>query len=353
MQYPSGLGYVPNFFGGGKSGFQDGDPTTGVQGTELQAAVFNDILGNLMKVLDTAGVAPTPNRYDDLLDAIRSVAVLFHGQCQLRFASTVAISLAPYGGRYLRINGKTYALAAGGLPIANTNVMVSGVAAQNLAASTVYLLFVKDNGAGVVIPDFWPVATGHVADTTAGNVGVEVRDAGAGVPDPTRTLIGMVATDGASHFVDFLTLSWFNRRDRVQRTNFSSNPTTSSNGVLVEPSSSIRNSFIVWAGEGVAYAFAGSATLSVGNDVAVSAVGFDGTTPEREGSIFEGFTGDTTGNAAFTGFKSGLSEGLHYATMLGMFGIAGGGGAGTATWQGGTSPAPANPPSVLQIKVRG
>jgi hypothetical protein len=313
MQYVSGEGVSPNYFGPGKGGFQDGDPTTGVGGTLAQSAFFNDLLGNVMHVLDAAGVAPTPGSLDDLKNAIGNIAILFHGQCQLRYVSNIALVLAPYGGAYVRIAGKTYALPAAGLAIANTNVMVSGVAAQNLVASTAYLVFLADDGAGHAVPDFWPVATGHMTDTTAGNIGVEVRLNGA-APDPTRTLIGLVATDAGAHFSDFMTLSWFNRRQKVQRTNFSTSRSTTS-GTVIEINSEIRNSFLAWAGEATDFRLNGEVQengASIGTGVIVG-VAFDGIVLEPSAAITP-VPGTSIG---ISDLKTGLAEGLHYATVVG------------------------------------
>jgi hypothetical protein len=346
MQYPSGPGTAANFFGAGQGGFQNGDPAAGTQGTEMDAEFFNDLLGNIMHVLAAGGVNPTANRLDDLKDAIGNLTVLFHGQCQLRYLSTIALVLAPYAGTYLRINGKTYALPPAGLAIANTNVMVGGVAAQNLAASTTYLLFACDDGAGHAIPDFWPVATGHTTDTTAGNIGVEVRLNGL-VPDPTRTLIGMVSTDGASHFSDFLTLSWFNRRPKLNRTNFSTGVSTGS-GSYVELSSTIRNAFLCWAGDVVDYRVTGWASNGSSSGLAMTGIGFDGTVPELEVAVFCGMhtSGEgsaTVGMANLSGAKAGLGEGQHYATLLGACAVSG------SSWTGGTT----NGGCLIDIMVRG
>lgn len=70
MQGVTGNGFVPNFFGPGLGGFQDGDADTGVLGTLLQSVLFNDILGNLLAIMSAAGIAPTAGRYADLADSI-------------------------------------------------------------------------------------------------------------------------------------------------------------------------------------------------------------------------------------------------------------------------------------------
>lgn len=315
MQGVSGPGNVPNFFGAGLGGFQDGDPASGIQGTELTADLFNDMLGNLLGILSAAGVTPTAGRYADLSDALRS---LMPSQFQLQYVSNAALALMPINavnGGFVRIAGKSYPIAAGGLAIANANVMVSGVPASNLANSTTYLVFVADDGAGHAVPDFWPVATGHVPDTTAGNIGVEVRKNGAGL-DNTRTLVGMVSTDGAAHFSDFLTLSWTNRRSKVNRTTYSAGRTTTSTTVI-EINSEIRNSFLVWAGDVVDWRLNGEIatgpTWGSPSTGVIAGVAFDSTTLEASAAISV-VPGSSMGAADM---KTGLTEGLHYATVVG------------------------------------
>lgn len=67
-------GAAPNTFGAGNAGFQNGDPATGTQGTELDAGYLNDLLGNLMNIMAVAGIAPTAGRLADLSDAIQGMA---------------------------------------------------------------------------------------------------------------------------------------------------------------------------------------------------------------------------------------------------------------------------------------
>ncbi|KIP14667.1 hypothetical protein KY49_731 [Burkholderia sp. MSHR3999] len=45
----------------------------GLDGTTPDADFFNDLLGNVLRVLQAAGVAPTPNRFDDLVNAINAL----------------------------------------------------------------------------------------------------------------------------------------------------------------------------------------------------------------------------------------------------------------------------------------
>lgn len=322
MQYvpPATPGVDPNHFGAGKGGFQDGDPTTGTQGTELTAALFNDLLGNLMAVVEAAGIVATPGRTADLPDSIKTLNQI-HGQCVLRLVSNVALVLAPYGGNIIRCNGRAYQIPAGGVAIPSTNVEISGVPNGNLAASTVYLVYVKDDGTntGVLVPSFWPVAGGHVTDTTAGNVGVEVRS-NAGAPDSTRTLIGMVGTDAASHFVDAdgnrLVLSWFNRQRKASRTFTGSGPTTAST-TLIELSTSVRSNFLVWSGAIVDFSVTAISSSGATNSEPITSIGFDGVVADLASVSTQAYQGGAAGSVALSGAREGLAEGQHYATPLG------------------------------------
>jgi hypothetical protein len=348
MQYvPGGTpGVNPNYFGAGEGGFQDGNPATGTQGTEFQAALWNDILGNLMNIMAVAGIAATPGRLADLSDAIKALVQQGHGQCQLQFSSNVLAKLMPKNGQTLKINGKFYQVPGIGVSIPTNNVTIGGVAAQNMAASTVYLAYMIDDGShsGVMIPSLWAAgAYGHLPDTTAGNIGVEVRNNG-GVVDSTHTFIGILMTDAMSHLSDFFTLSHFNKGTKVQTTTYTANRSTSS-GSLVELNTEIRNNFICLAGDTVDWRMNGG--IGGGNSNVYAGVCFDGGAAELQvaataGRIMPAGTGD---------LKPGLSEGAHYLTALGAVD------AGTLTLYappavyGGGSPG--TTPFTLTIAVRG
>lgn len=73
-----GVATPPNVVNGqpippGGSGGWGQNRAPGVNGTPADADTLNDILGNLLRVLQAAGVTPTPNRYDDLLQALTAL----------------------------------------------------------------------------------------------------------------------------------------------------------------------------------------------------------------------------------------------------------------------------------------
>ena len=86
--------------------------------------------------------------------------------------------------------------------------------------------------------------TGHATDSTAGNVGTEIKAA-----DASRTLVGLVRPNAAVNFVNSVTqrlvLNWFNRRPLSMFAVFGGNATTAS-GSLVELDTDARIEFLAW-----------------------------------------------------------------------------------------------------------
>jgi hypothetical protein len=325
-------------------------------GTVVDPDWLNSTQEELVAIVLAAGLAPDKANNAQVLAALRALFSPGHGQCRLVYVSGVQLSLMPFNGNALRVNGKIYGIPAGGIAIANAGVEVAGVAGQNLAASTDYLLYVKDDGAGNLVPSFWPVAGGHMTDTTVGNAGVEVRNNG-GVADSTRTLVGLVGTAGGSAFSDTdsarLLLSWFNPRPARSRSFFTPGSVSTASATAVELSATIRNYFLAWSNTEVAFQVNGSVSSSAVGGSPQTAVGFDGNAPEIEsGSFNEPSGGGMTGNLAFAGRKTGLTEGRHYATL---FGSNSGGAGGTGQWQGGNAAIGAtnNAPCEITLTIGG
>ncbi|WP_316216639.1 hypothetical protein [Bradyrhizobium sp. SZCCHNR3003] len=128
---------------------------------------------------------------------------------RLRFVSATALSYLPVKGDLLKINGTVYRIPVAGIAgLASTGVYLNGAAGSSLAPNTLYYVYAFDAGGGALTADFCTV--GHKVSTTAGNVGVEVKS-----DSDTRSLIGMVYTNGSAQFSDALTATWFNRRVRT------------------------------------------------------------------------------------------------------------------------------------------
>ncbi|MBC8729974.1 hypothetical protein [Paraburkholderia sp. UCT2] len=49
------------------------DCAAGISGTKVSADTLNDLLGNVLRVLELAGVPPVANRFDDLIDALNEL----------------------------------------------------------------------------------------------------------------------------------------------------------------------------------------------------------------------------------------------------------------------------------------
>jgi hypothetical protein len=247
----------------------------------------------------------------------------------LTYFGTTSIVFSPRNGSYIKINGVFYTIPSTGLSIANTGVEVNGTGSSSLANSTcydVYLKVVSVSGVLTLTPSFYTDSGGgtHMTDTTAGNVGVEVRNNG-GTPDSTRTLIGKVLTNGSGQFQGYSSahvigvLSWFNRVQKA--TIVAGNFTISNTAPLAEISTSGRANFITW-GEEACWGIAdGNWTASNGSTTEVS-MGIDGTGYDA-----------VVQNAALSGstlpysvsWRGPLTEGFHTASL---FGFAG---AGTTT----------------------
>ncbi|WP_022722934.1 hypothetical protein [Rhodopseudomonas sp. B29] len=216
-------------------------------------------------------------------------------QCgKLTYVSSSALKFAPRNGDLIKINGAVYRIPAAGIAgLGNTAAFVNGVGASILAASTVYRVYAFVN-AGVITADFRTGA--HATSATAGNEGVEILSG-----DDSRTLIGMVLTDGTGNFSNFATLSWFNRGGKTALITGSSTGTSAS------------MSFIAWGEDSVSIHLQGWIDNSSGAYNG-SGILVDGASPTSWGNA----TGDTVAagvsrlNASLSGAIE-LSEGLHTA----------------------------------------
>jgi hypothetical protein len=182
-----------------------------------------------------------------------------------------------------------------------------------------YYLYAKITG-GAIATDT-PSTTGY----TVGSNGIPVKS-----DDSTRTLVGMAYTNGSSQFVSqdgaLQVRSYFGRVLQRSRTQFSTDHTLTS-GTFVEINSEIRNSFLSWAGENVTFMTTGSFKCAA-NQSASTAMDFDGGATEQEQVTVANNSGASSAPCAISGVKTGLSEGLHYATLFGARDV------GTATWSG-------------------
>jgi hypothetical protein len=230
-------------------------------------------------------------------------------QCgRLSYVSATQIKFAPFNGGSVKIAGLLYAIPSAGVTTANTSVYVNGTAGQNLAASTLYYVYLFNN-AGTLTVDF--SATGHAADTTTANVGVEIKSG-----DNSRTLIGMIFTNASSQFSDApatrFVASWFNRRNRDAASVALSGATTTSVNVFVEisNSSSGRMALISWGDEAICITMLGQVVNSaLGNTDYINFGDNSTATIANNGAMF--VNSASAGYNDFTASAYTPSEGFH------------------------------------------
>lgn len=198
---------------------------------------------------------------------------------------------------------------------------------------TNYDVFVYDNGGTPTLE-----LTAWTNDTTRATAltyqdGVLVKTGAT-----TRRYVGSFRTSGVSgqttdSLANRLVWNCNNRVDRQARGTFSADRATAST-TYVELNSEIRMGFVVGVSED---ALSLNTTGSVAGDAnrwAGCAFAFDGTTAEaglEGGAVAGGAIGaGTKGGCDLIGYKTGLSAGYHYATILGKTD------SGTCTWQSAT-----------------
>lgn len=180
--------------------FQHGNPGTGTAYTVLTSDWANAIQAELLNVLTAAVITPDKTSQSQLLAALRALAAPA-GQCRLNYVSSTSISMMPYQGNQLTINGTNYDIPQAGVALANTG----------LVATTLYFVYAFMSS-GVMTLE--ASATGHSTDATAINYGVEIKTG-----DSSRTLIGMVYTGAGTPGIftspsslNQTLLNWFNQR---------------------------------------------------------------------------------------------------------------------------------------------
>lgn len=256
--------------------------------------------GTLIRDVDP--VYPIPNL------ANSSLTLNAHGQCRLTKSGSNLL-LSPYNGNRLVINGQGQTIPSSGVTLAPSA----------LSTNTLYYIYAYMSGSTMVLE---ASATGHSTDSSTG---VEIKTG-----DATRTLVGMARTITGPAWADTaaqrFVLSYFNRRPIYGTNAFTANRTRSVTS-FAELNSEIRNEFLCWADTAVKFMANGSFQIATSGQGSQSAIGIDGTTAE-----------DCITNAAATAnngifplaisHATTLSEGYHYATLLGLAE------AGGTTWYG-------------------
>lgn len=245
------------------------------------------------------------------------------GQCVLSYVSGTAIKLSPKNGNRIIIAGSPYAIPSAGISSGNpatASNFLNGVANQTLAASTLYYVYAFNNS-GTLALDF--STTGHSADTTAGNIGVEIKTG-----DNSRTLVGMVYTNATPAFTSVLVRSWFNDPGCVQRTSFSSSPSTASTASQVELDTSIRNNVLLWSGETFRADLNYGTINNTASQYCYTAIRADGNAMSVTAQTFQvsGTGWYQQSYVSHDGAPGELAEGLHQFSVYGQ--VSG----GTGSW---------------------
>lgn len=225
------------------------------------------------------------------------IALPVQTRCQLTLSGPNLL-LSRSAGTLLFING------------ANQQIPFAGVTlAPPATTNTTYYIYAYMVGSNMTMEYS---ATAYAVDAT---YGILIKNG-----DGTRTLVGMARTVGNA-WVDSITQrftrSYYNDPGAVTTSNFSANRSTAS-AALVELNTEIRNEFLVWTGESVSIASNPSVTNVTTNVATTSSIGIDGAVGEDVVSTGATVAGgsSTLPISGLTLYKTGLTEGYHFATLL-------------------------------------
>lgn len=102
--------------------------------------------------------------------------------CVLKYTSATVCTLEPKNGNAVQVAGAVVGIPSGGIALSNASI----------GADALRYVYVYSN-AGT--PTLEASATVPAVDTTAGNIGVEIKTG-----DPSRTFVGIVVTNGSGQF---------------------------------------------------------------------------------------------------------------------------------------------------------
>lgn len=233
------------------------------------------------------------------------------GQCRLSKSGSNLL-LLPFKGNLLTIN-------SGAVQIPDAGVTLS---TGGLSASTLYYIYAFMNSGTMTLE---AVVTAYA---TQAGTGVTIKTG-----DATRTLVGMASTDGSVAWADSATQrfvrSYFNDPGINLLNSFTTARTTAS-GSFTELNTEIRVNFLVWTGETIQLNLTGT-VQPASAATATSAIALDSTTvaDDAYGVASTGVAGNFIYPLGMTLFKAGLTEGSHFATLLGFTS-----GGTTGTWTG-------------------
>ena len=258
----------------------------------------------------------------------------------LAWYSATQLQLQPTNGTWMKLNGVFRQIPAAGIFIGNTGVFVNKTAGQNLAASTLYQVYIFDN-AGTLTADFWTVTNhAHAWSNTVGNEGTEVAQITPGPTlDDTRSFIGLVYTNASAQFVDSPTQrfvrSWFNSPEIDLRSGLTANRAFNSGG-WANINAELNIQFVNFSGELVRAFASGMASIpatSVSSNLYMSTVldAISSTVSEDGGAVQTVYNDAFWNGMSFTHLMR-PAEGMHTAYL-----IAANSPAATISFQGGAA----------------
>lgn len=253
------------------------------------------------------------------------------GHCRLVYTSATVLTLQ-------RQNGSTLPVKTGGiwqareLPSAGITLGTGG-----LSASTLYYVYCYDSSGTLTLE---ASATAPTADS---DTGVQIKTA-----DTSRTLVGMLYTNGSTQFADSATsrtvLSYYNRKNLYGQNAFTAQRTTSST-TFAELNTEIRITFLTWADEAVVVGTIGTSSSNTSTTPVITGIGIDSATVASFSTGSFGGAGTASPLAAAMSAPTSLAVGNHYITVLGKTAT------GIAAWE--SSDSSALSALKLNVMVRG
>jgi hypothetical protein len=144
--------------------------------------------------------------------ALMDLIVKGAGQCYFQYTNATTCTLLQKNGKHIQIAGEIHEV-----PDAGTTLGTGG-----LSPSTLYYVYAYDNAGTLTLE---ASATAWAVSTTAGNEGMPIKSG-----DNTRTLVGMIYTNGSTQFTSSMVISYWNRTRRVVKVTESAALTTTSTG---------------------------------------------------------------------------------------------------------------------------
>ena len=243
-----------------------------------------------------------------------------NGQCQFIYTSATVVTLTPWNGNNIVINGSVYGIPSGGVSATYNSCYVNGVAGQTLPASSLVYAYLFNNG-GTLTLDF--STTAYVSDTTAGNVGIKVKNGAS-----SRSLVGMAYTNPSSQFQSTLVRSYFNRTAAINY-NAAEGSYTTTSGSNVELSTAIECPFLIWQDDSVQVVVNGSVTNNTAGSTNTGYVAFNTSTinlPNVSSHYDINYYYPLSHTIFWSAAQGSCAEGYNYATYY--VHVSG----GTGTW---------------------